>query len=232
MAASLEDFENGFTCQQVVVNKLNRLFESKNFGYKAEETDAQTDMNEKYDIRVFDESRNVVRWKFDVKSTRQSTGNISYTLTDNNGKSKPTNSKEENKLDIRLIFIFGANADTIYVVNMDKWYELLKRLPVKKGRIYVMKNVNGVVEPEFGIRQGKKVNLKDYYHVTREVKDVAGEEVKTYVGRARVKMKMCDVELEYDTRKNAWYFEGGSEYVVVSEAQIKNICDPRGIMRV
>lgn len=231
MAATQEDFEHGFNSQKAVVRNLNRIFERNKSGFVAEETDAKTDMNEKYDIRVFDKS-DVVRWKFDVKSTRQSTGNISYTLIDNNGKSKPTNSKEENKLDIRLIFIFGANADTIYVVNMDKWYELLKRLPVKKGRVYVMKNVNGVIKPEFGIRNGKKVNLKDYYHVTREVKDVAGEEVKTYVGRARVKMKMCNVELEYDTRKNAWYFEGGSEYVVVSEAQIKNICDPRGIMRV
>ena len=233
MAASLEDFKNGFTCQQAVVNKLNKLFENRKNGLVAEETDTATDMNDKYDIKILDADGNETKWKFDVKSTRQSTGNISYTLADNNGKSKPTNSAEENTLGIRLIFIFGLNSHVIYIVNMNKWYELLKSLPVRKGRIYVMsQKANGDLEAEYGIRQGKKVNLKDYYHVTRVEEELAGDVVVSYTARARIKNVTTEVELAFDRFKNKWYFEGGSEYVVVSEAQIRSICDPRGIVEI
>lgn len=183
-------------------------------------------------LRFWIENGVETKWKFDVKSTNRDTGNISYSITDNNGHSKPTNSAEENILGVRLIFVFDSNANTMYMVDMNKWYELLKSLPVKKGRIYVMKNVNGKIEPEFATRQGKKVNLKDYYHVTREVKDMAGDQITSYIAKARIRNKMTEVELEFDRFKNKWYFEGGSEYVVVSRDQIQSICDTKGIIQV
>lgn len=233
MAATQEDFEHGFNSQKAVVRNLNRIFERNKSGFVAEETDAKTDMNDKYDIRVLDKDGHETKWKFDVKSAaNMRTGNISYSVVDNNGKSKPTNSKEENTLGIRLIFVFDASASTMYIPNMDKWYSLLKTLPVKKGRIYVLKEENGKVEPEFATRQGKKVNLKDYYHVTTIVKDMAGDQVTSYIAKARIRNKMTEVELEFDRYKNKWYFEGGSEYVVVSRDQIQNICDAKGIIQV
>jgi hypothetical protein len=119
----------------------------------------------------------------------------------------------------------------MYFPNMDKWYELLKTLPVKKGRIYVLKNENGKVMPVYATRQGTLVNLKDYYHVTTVVKDMAGDQVTSYIARVRIKNKMTEVELEFDRFKNKWYFEGGSEYVVVSESQIQSICDPKHIVQ-
>lgn len=233
MAASEEDFKHGFNCQKAVMNNLNTLFARNSSGLVAEETDEKTDMRDKYDIRVLDKDGHETKWKFDVKSAaNMKTGNVSYSIQDNNGNSKPTNSKEENKLGIRLIFVFDASASTMYFPNMDKWYELLKTLPVKKGRIYVLKNENGKVVPEYAIRQGKLVNLKDYYHVTTIVKDMAGDQVTSYIAKARIKNKLTEVELEFDRFKNKWYFEGGSEYVVVSKSQIQSICDPKGIVQV
>lgn len=233
MAATEEDFKHGFNSQASVVRNLNRIFEKNKSGYVVEETDSITDMTDKYDIRVLNEQGLETELKFDVKSAaNMKTGNISYSIMDNNGKSKPTNSKEENKLGIRLIFVFDDSASTMYFPNMDKWYELLKTLPVKKGRIYVLKNENGKVEPEFATRQGKRVNLKDYYHVETVVKDMAGDQVISYIAKARIRNKMTDVELEFDRFKNKWYFEGGSEYVVVSKSQIQSICDPTGIVQV
>lgn len=232
MAATQEDFEHGFKSQATVVKNLNRIFEQNKSGFVAEETDSSTDMRDKYDIRVLDKDGHETKWKFDVKSAaNMKTGNISYSILDNNGNSKPTNSKEENKLSIRLIFVFDSDASTMYFLNMDKWYELLKTLPVKKGRIYVLKNKNGNVEPEFATRQGKLVNLKDYYNVTTVVQDMAGDQVTSYIAKARIRNKMTEVELAFDRFKNKWYFESGSEYVVVSKSQIQSICDPKCIIQ-
>lgn len=233
MAALEEDFKHGFNCQKTVVNNLNKLFARNGSGLVAEETDEKTDMCDKYDIRILDKDGHDTKLKFDVKSAaNMKTGNISYSVLDNNGKSKPTNSKEENKLGIRLIFVFDNSASTMYFPNMDKWYELLKTLPVKKGRIYVLKNENGKVVPEYAIRQGNRVSLKDYYDVTTVVKDMAGDQITSYTARVCINHKKIDVELEYDRFKDKWYFEGGSEYVVVSRSQIQSICDPTGIVQV
>ena len=233
MAASEEDFKHGFNSQAAVVNNLNKLFARNGSGLVAEETDKKTDMRDKYDIRVLDKDGHETKWKFDVKSAaNMTTGNVSYSTMDSNGNSKPTNSKEENKLGIRLIFVFDNSASTMYFPNMDKWYELLKTLKVKKGRVYVLKNENGKVVPEYAFRHDERVNLKDYYHVTTVVKDMAGDQVTSYIARVTINHKKYDVELEYDRFKNKWYFEGGSEYVVVSRGQIQSICDPKGIVQV
>ena len=233
MAAIEEDFKHGFNCQKAVVNNLNKLFARNCSGLVAEETDEKTDMRDKYDIRVLDKDGHETDLKFDVKSAaNMTTGNVSYSIIDNNGNSKPTNSKEENKLGIRLVFVFDNSASTMYFPNMDKWYELLKTLPVKKGRIYVLKNENGKVVPEYAIRQGERVNLKDYYNVTTIVKDMAGDQITSYNAKVSINHKKTDVELEYDGFKDKWYFEGGSEYVVVSRGQIQSICDTNCIVQV
>lgn len=233
MAAIEEDFKHGFDCQKAVVNNLNELFARNGSGLVAEETDEKTDMRDKYDIRVLDKDGHETDLKFDVKSAaNMTTGNVSYSIIDNNGNSKPTNSKEENKLGIRLVFVFDNSASTMYFPNMDKWYELLKTLPVKKGRIYVLKKENGKVVPEYAIRRGERVNLKDYYNVTTIVKDMAGDQITSYNARVSINHKKTDVELEYDRFKDKWYFEGGSEYVVVSRGQIQSICDTNCIVQV
>ena len=233
MAAIEEDFKHGFNCQKAVVNNLNELFARNGSGLVAEETDEKTDMRDKYDIRVLDKDGHETKWKFDVKSAaNMKTGNISYSIIDNNGNSKPTNSKEENKLGIRLVFVFDNSASTMYFPNMDKWYELLKTLKVRKGRIYVLKKENGKVVPEYAIRHGERVNLKDYYNVTTIVKDMAGDQITSYNAKVSINHKKTDVELEYDRFKDKWYFEGGSEYVVVSRGQIQSICDTNCIVQV
>lgn len=233
MAAIEEDFKHGFNCQKAVVNNLNKLFARNGSGLVAEETDEKTDMRDKYDIRVLDKDGHETDLKFDVKSAaNMTTGNVSYSIIDNNGNSKPTNSKEENKLGIRLVFVFDNSASTMYFPNMDKWYELLKTLKVRKGRIYVLKKENGKVVPEYAIRHGERVNLKDYYNVTTIVKDMAGDQITSYNAKVSINHKKTDVELEYDRFKDKWYFEGGSEYVVVSRGQIQSICDTNCIVQV
>ena len=100
MAASQEELEDGFKCQHEVCDKFNQIFQERGSKLVATETDEKTDMTEKYDIKVACSITDTIKGRFDVKSTRQTTGNISYTTMDINGNTKPTNNAADNTLGI------------------------------------------------------------------------------------------------------------------------------------
>lgn len=229
MAASQEELEDGFKCQHEVCDKFNQIFQERGSKLVATETDEKTDMTEKYDIKVACSITDTIKGRFDVKSTRQTTGNISYTTMDINGNTKPTNNAADNTLGIRLVFTMSQFADKMYIPDMEKWYELLSSLDERPGRTWVMELKNGEIVPKFGMRNKRWTNLRDYYSVTTTKEMQAGEEVTLYKGRAYIKHKLVDVDVLFDSKKQAWYFENGSKYVLVSSNQLQRICDPNNI---
>lgn len=231
--ATQQQREAGFKAQTEVCKILNEKFRQSNSNYTAVETDKITDLTEHYDIAVKDKDCNIIK-KYDVKSTMKSISNgyLAYTYMNICGEYADTVSKELNKRDIELIFVYGDKFDNIYFVNMNEWYKfIVKQFGGENdrcGRTYVMSR-NFKPFSKDDPRKGRQ-NLYKKHNVRKISKTVCGEEVCVWVADAFIHNKKCT---ELELRQNyegMWYFENGSRYIRVSESQIRELCKHDGFI--
>lgn len=231
--ATQQQREAGFRAQTEVCRILNEKFRQSNGSYTAVETDKTTDLTEHYDIAVKDKDGNIIK-KYDVKSTLKPTsiGYLAYTYMNICGEYADTVSKELNKRDVELIFVYGSDFDNIYFVDMNHWYDfIVKQFGSENdrgGRTYVMSRDFKPLSKD-DPRKGRQ-NLFKKHNVRKIVKNVCGEEVSVWVADAFIHNKKCT---ELELRQNyegMWYFENGSRYIRVSESQIQELCKQDGFI--
>lgn len=129
--ATREEFQKGMSAQHKACRVLNEFFNSHNINYTAEETDEQTDKDEKIDIYV--KQNDKICANVDIKSTTKP-NTISYTVLDQMSRHSVTSSAEANVNNIQLMFMFDCeNSNELYQVKMSEFYKLLKTLPLKNG---------------------------------------------------------------------------------------------------
>lgn len=220
MAACKEDSESGMRLQHATCAQLNKILKRNGFNnVEVVETLPMTDMRDKYDLYMTRDGKEIEDHKYDVKSTTRDTGKISYTFQDCNGEFSVTSSPERNVNNVQLLFVFNSPS-TIYEPDMDAWYELFSGLPQYNGRTFVLKGKAGTT-PMFS---PKGENLKVKHKIVKIEDDVAGDKVTRFVGKAHINRREQDIELEYDAKKDGWYFYNGSKYVLASKDEIVDIC--------
>ncbi len=193
--ATLEDKINGMKAQHKAVKILNEYYAHSDFNVHVEETDEETDKNDKIDAQILSEHGEV--WaNIDIKSTKKE-DTISYTTCDQLGNESVTSSAENNVNGIKLIFMFDCeNSNTLYVVDMDKFYKLVKDSKVYNGMTKLMIRENGKLYYE----PTKKGNMRnvDYYHM-KSHEDPASGEVK-YTVVKRTNNEIVDVKYKNSFR--------------------------------
>lgn len=231
--ATQQQREAGFKAQTDVCRILNEKFRQSNNGYTAVETDKLTDLTEHYDIAVRDKEGNIIK-KYDVKSTSKpvSIGYLAYTYMNICGEYADTVSKELNKNGVELIFVYGKDFDNVYFVNMNCWYKFIVSQfggeNDRSGRTCVMSRDFKPLSKD-DPQKGRQ-NLFKKFNVRKISKNIMGEDVDLWVADAYIHKKKCT---ELELRQNyegLWYFENGSRYIRVSEAQIRALCEPGGFV--
>lgn len=210
------DKRNGFSAQHKVCEMLNAFYKQKQMNYVAEETDEMTDMLDKIDI-VVKLGDDIVK-KYDVKSTTQFS-NISYTTLTQQGQHSPTSSAEANINNIQLIFMFDSeNTDTMYIVNMERFYELLSKKELHNGRTKLQyENKDGVIIQYMKTtKTGQTIPATKFYYYDKE-KGTAWSYVEH-------KKKHVDC-IENSSGTKEWSFENTSKYAIFTETEIAAISE-------
>lgn len=149
-----------------------------------------------------------------------------------NGDIAVTYKRETNTNNIRLAFIFGNTSDTLYMPDMNAWYEKVQTYKKFNGRTYVLrKKDDGTIEHIMGTRQNKLVDLYEYYHCARIEKDYAGDVLVERVAKPSIYHNIEEVTLSFNSNqsdklhKNCWYFENGSKYLIIPKTDIIDLCN-------
>lgn len=220
MPANENDRKAGFRAQKRACEIINKLLQKNGSDKVAKETGKEEDMIDKYDIYIENGDGTRTSYMFDVKNSNLDTGNISYTVINCNGDKAISFSKETNTKGVRLIFMFGDSSSTLYFPDMEQWYKFAPTCKLRDGTTDVLKKTANGVEHLFGTRGGKRVDLYDYYNCVQVEKDYAGDIMNVYVARPTIQRRKEEVELSFNSKKQTWYFENGSKYILVPKDEI------------